>query len=245
MYYTNKQIDPDNGVVMNKCRLYLVQQLQHYGEDFISHLSKNSIIAFALQDFGFNVTEDSRKLESNVYMLFDTNGRRKAGNYTDVASSRIVFSQSLMYFQSHSAYVTDYCYDSNRTGHYHVVVLKLPFPEKIDLFLKGAYSQMYTKKQLEDWFIKEIQVKVVDGESIKTSKKLTVQWSVLTKDPSYISTFIDQVKDEFNTTLTNADVTAMEYDFKPSLNQEVLRYGFPTLSVGSFADMQANANSNG
>lgn len=244
MYYNNKTITPDNGIVTNKTRMYLVQQLQHYGEDFISHLSKNSISIFALQDFGFNVTEDSRKIGSEVYMLFDTNGKRKAGNYIDVASSRIVFSQSLMYFQSHSAYVTDYCYDSNRTGHYHVVVLKLPFPEKTNLFLEGKYSQLYSQKQLDEWFIKEIQVKIVDGESIKTSKKLTDQWSVLTKDSSYIPTFINQVKEEFNTNLNPADVTAMEYDFKPSLNQEVLRHGFPILSVSSVANLQSYANTN-
>jgi hypothetical protein len=242
MYYTNKSIDPDNGISLNKTRMYLVQQLQHYGEDFISHVSKNAIIVFALQDFGFNVTEDSRKLESHLYMLFDTNGKSKAGNYINVASSRIVFSQSLMYYQSHPAYVTDYCYDSNRTGHYHVIVVKLPFPEKLDLFLQGTYSKLYSQKQLDDWFIKEIQVKIVDGETIKTSKKLTDQWSVLTKDPSYVSTFINQVKEEFNTNLNPADVTAMEFDFKPSLNQEILRYGFPTISTRSVANMQSYAN---
>jgi len=222
MYYTNEIISPDD-YVMNKTRLYLVQQLQHYGEQFVEFFTKNNITTFAIQDYGFNITEESRKIDSNVYIVFDVNGKKKAGNYIDVQSSRIVFQNTLQYYQNHPAYVTDYCYDSNRTGHLHVIVVKLPFPEKMKLFLKGAYSKMYSQTELQNWFVKEITEKVMIENKLLSVKKITNQWGVLTKHPDYKKEFIETISNEFGTKLDVNDVNDHEFDISPKLNKEILR----------------------
>lgn len=222
MYYTNEIISPDD-YVMNKTRLYLVQQLQHYGEQFVQFFTKNNITTFAIQDYGFNITEESRKIDSNVYIVFDVNGKKKAGNYIDVQSSRLVFQNTLQYYQNHPAYVTDYCYDSNRTGHLHVIVVKLPFPEKMKLFLKGAYSKMYSQTELQNWFVKEITEKVVIENKLLSVKKITNQWGVLTKHPDYKKEFIETINNEFGTKLDVNDVNDHEFDISPKLNKEILR----------------------
>lgn len=222
MYYEKKRINTDN-TVMNKTRLYLVQQLQHYGNEFVEHIAKSNIVCFAIQDYGINTTEDLRKIESSVYILFDVNGNKSFGNYENIHKGRYTFHETLKYYQNHSSYVTDYCYDSNKTGHLHVIVVKLPFPEKMDLFLKGQYSKLYSEEELSKWFIKHIdQVEIIKGKKIKT-QIITDQYKVLTHDESYFPTFKEKILAEFGTKLNDGDVI-MEYDFKPTNYKEILRY---------------------
>lgn len=183
------------------------------------HIKKNNIPVFAVQDYGIHKTSGSRKIEPLVYMLFDVNGHKKFGNYLNLHNGRLQFAKTLEYFQNHQAYHNDYCYDSNKNGHYHVVVLKLPFPNKFKHWLNGEYSKIYSPKEIDEWFQKEIKRK--EGKETKVFK--TDQWCVLTKDKDYFSLFKDQVYKEFGTKLSDDDID-IEYDFPPHLNNEILRY---------------------
>ena len=219
MYYNNEKINTSD-IVMNKTRSYLVQQLQYYGDEFVGHIAKNRIIAFTIGDYGHG----SEKLEPYIYMLFDVNGEKKYGNYLSINKGRYIFHETLQYYQHHTSYVQDYCFDSNKTGHLHVVVIKLPFPEKFDLFLEGKYSKMYSEDELNKWFIKEFKI----TEIVKGKKKVLLeknsQYQVLTHDTSYFPKFKEEIKNEFGTILSDEDIH-VEYDFKPSLKKETLRHG--------------------
>lgn len=205
--------------MINQTRKYLVQQLQCYGEEFMTNIANNNVLMYAIQDYGIHKTDGSRKIEPSVYMLFDVNGRKKYGNYLNIHESRSKFNKSLLYFQKHNSYVNDYCYDSNRNGHLHVIVLKLPFPEKFHIFMKGNYSEMYSPEEINTWFVKTI-TKKVGKENVEYN---TDQFSVLTRDINYFPKFKDKVYKEFGTRLTD-DETKNEYDFPPHLNNEILRY---------------------
>lgn len=218
MYYTKKSIITPKEIIVNQTRKYLVQQLITYGVEFMANLRKNNILVYAIQDYGINKTEGSRKIEPFVYMLFDVNGHKKYGNYLNVHNSRNEFAKSLQFFQKHSSYITDYCYDSNKTGHYHVVVVKLPFVEKFHYFMKGEYSKMYSEQEIDQWFIKNI----VKKENKKEVSYLTDQYSVLSHNSDYYEIFKQQVYEEFGTIL-DGDKT-VEYDFPPHFNNEILRY---------------------
>lgn len=186
-----------------------------YGDEFIDHIKTNNIVVYAIQDYGLHKTDGSRKIEPFVYALFDVNGHSKYGHYMNVQNGRSTFMESLAYFQSHRSYVTDYCYDSNKTGHLHVIVFKLPYPDKFNYFIKGLYSKMYSEKEIDQWIVKYIKKNKKDYK--------TDQYCVLSHDEEYFPVFKDIVKEEFGTILTDNDI-GMEYDFPPQLNKEILRY---------------------
>lgn len=219
MYYTKKTILSPTELVFNQTRSYLVQQLISYGDEFMKHIKNNNILFYGIQDYGIHKTEGSRKIKPNVYMLFDVNGAKKYGNYLNIHQGRYDFAKSLQYFQRHHSYKMDYCYDSNKNGHLHVVVLSLPHPEKFHYFMKGQYSKMYTEKEIMSWFGKYIEKK--EGKSIIQYK--TKQYCVLSHDKDYFPKFKDEVFEEFGTVLSDNEIN-MEYDFPPHLNNEILRY---------------------
>ena len=218
MYYTKKSINVPTKQVINQTRKYLVQQLISYGNEFMTNLKKNNILMYAIQDYGIHTTEGSKKIEPYIYMLLDVNGPQKYGHYINLHKGRVDFASSLEFFQKHSSYVTDYCYDSNKVGHLHVIVVKLPFIDKFNHFLNGKYSKMYSQHELDAWIVKNVIVK----ENKQTKTYLTDQYSVLTKNVNYFPMFKEQVLNEFGTIIEdNGDI---EYDFPPHLYNEILRY---------------------
>lgn len=224
LYYTNDIITYPSNKVMNKTRTYLVQQLHYYGDEFIKHIATNNVLTFAIQDYGRNISEDTKKLEPHLYMLFDVNGEKVFGHYQNIEKARMQFHESLSYYKKHASYIMDYCYDSNKTGHMHVVVIKLPFPEKFKLFLNGKYSEMYSQNEIEKWFIKEIEIIEIDSQTGKKTKtrKLTDQYQILTKDKDYFDIFKNTIKEEFGVVLKEYD--GREYDLPLKLNREILRF---------------------
>lgn len=218
MYYTKKSINQPKELIVNQTRKYLVQQLISYGTEFMANLRRNNILVYAIQDYGIHKTEGSRKIEPFIYMLFDVNGHKKYGNYLNVHRGRVEFAKSLEFFQNHSSYVNDYCYDSNKIGHLHAIVVKLPFVEKFNYFMKGEYSKMYSEEELDTYVIKSITKK--EKNEIKTY--ITDQYSVLSHNSDYYPIFKEQVYQEFGTKL--GEDTSVEYDFPPHFYNEILRY---------------------
>lgn len=211
MYYNNNPIKISSKPFINQTRKYLVQQIQHYDEEFMSNIRNNNIVVYAIHDHKMCIN-GSKKIEPHIYMLFDVNGESKYNVYVDKLESRRQFQKSLEFFKNHHSYVTDYCYDSNKTGHLHVVVVKLPFPEKLHKFIKGNYSEMYSEEELHKWFPKYYK------------KVKTDQWCVLTKDPEYKPRFIQQLKEEFgDLKILEKDLDG-ELDFPPVFKNEILRY---------------------
>lgn len=194
-----------------------------YGEEFLTHLRGNTYLMTGIQDYGINKSNESRILEPHVYFLFDVNGESKFGNYIDIKNARVNFTKNLLYFQQHESYVADYAFDSNLSGHLHVVVLKLPpqFTNKFNLFVEGKYSKMYTSEEIDKYFLKQVtQQEVVNGK-VASVTRLTEAYCVLAKIPEYFPEFQARVKEEFGTTIED---DGREYDFPIYLPNEVLRF---------------------
>lgn len=223
MYYSKIPINEETVTkdieIINQTRRYLIPQFKEYGIELLDRIRSLNIKGVFVQDFGVNVTPEARTIKPEVYFLFDVNGALTYGHYHNVKQSRIDFMEALQYFRSKPYYVVDYPFDSNKDGHLHVVVMKLPKPETLKPFLEGNYSKIYTEDQIEQWIPKEIKV-VDDG---KEQHKRTVAYQVLTKDPEYFEIFQNKVKEEFGTRDSSVNPKG-ELDFPPYIPNEVLRY---------------------
>lgn len=216
MYFTKEIIDVQNGsIYINNTRKYLAPLLQTYGDEFMKHIKQCHIISTSIQDYGINTKEECKKIDPNIYILFDVNGPMKFGHYVDLNRSRLLFNETLHFFQQHPAFVYDYPYDSTRDGNKHVVVIKVPHQKKFNLFMKGEYSKMYTQEEMD-----KLILKYSNSDNEKKDIKTDV-YSVLSKDPEYFDKFAERVYEEFGTRINN---DGREYDYPISLRKEILRY---------------------
>lgn len=223
MYYDNTTIDTTNITknieVINQTRKYLIPQFREYGNEFIDKIRSLNIKGMFLQDYGVNVTDDSKTIKPQLYFLFDVNGPIRYGQYENIKHSRLSFMESLQWFRQKNYYVIDYPFDSNKDGHLHVVVFKLPKPETLPLFLKGQYSKMYTKDEIEKWIPKQY-IEINEGKEIT---KYTTTYQVLTRNSEYFENFRNKVQEEFGVRESSVNPKA-EYDFPPHFPNEILRY---------------------
>jgi len=223
LYYNNTAIDEKTLTkdveVVNQTRKYLIPQFKHYGINLIDKIRNLNIKGTFLQDYGVNVSPESRKILPRVYFLFDVNGALTYGHYHDIKKARLEFMQALQYFRSQDYYEIDYPFDSNKDGHLHVVVLRLPEPSTLSYFLNGEYSKMYTDEQIRDWIPEKIKV-IEDGKEVE---KYTNAYQVLTRVPQYFEIFQQKVVEEFGSRESSVNPKA-EYDFPPYLPNEILRY---------------------
>ena len=187
---------------------------KHYGQELIDIIRENELIGTFLQDYGIS---KNKELKPEVYFLFDVNGSKQYGHYLDISTARLSFMKMIARLKQKPYYVIDYPFDSNRDGHLHVVVLKIPFPEKFEIFLKGEYSKMYSDEEIEQYIPK----KYVIQEGDKTIEKVSKIYQVLTRDPDYKSVFADQCYDEFRVRITDFE---REWDFPPFMPNEILRH---------------------
>jgi len=222
LYFNNTAITKDtlktSNTVVNQTRKYLIPQFKHYGMDFIEHIRENDLKGCFLQDHGVG---KSNEIKPEVYFLFDVNGPSQYGHYIDIKKARLVFMKTLAYLRSKPYYVIDYPFDSNKDGHFHVIVLKMPFPEKLKTFLKGEYSKMYSKEEIEKYIPKSFQIEQ-DGEKVTIE---TDVYQVVTKKPAFLEVFKEKVYTEFKSRHVDSPD---EYDFPPYFPNEILRYeGIP------------------
>lgn len=214
----NKKIEITPGVIFsNRTYKYLSPSMKLYGEEFIAKLRLLYGLAIGVQDYGFNTSSEDRKLENNIYYVFDVNGQFTFGKHIEIEKSRIDFYKVLSWLREQSYFVKDYPFDSGRNGNKHVVVLKLPKEGMIDKFVNGQYSKLYTKEELD---------KIIN----KTNKvlKSTVPnpiYSVLSKDEEFKEEYLQILNSTFNSRLTINDISHHnEYDIPPFLKNEILRW---------------------
>lgn len=223
MYYNSASIDEKslgrNIDVLNQTRRYLTPQLRHYGDDLINEIRNLNIKGTFIQDYGVNKTPESRKIVDDIYLLFDVNGPINYGQYVDTKKGRIDFMKGLEYLKEKPYYRISYPFDSNRHGHMHVIVLKLPFPEKMPIFLAGQYSKLYTREEISKW-IPKTYVVIEEGKEIN---KMTRTYQVLTRNRDYVDEFKKQLVEELGVRESSFNPNS-EYDLPPYMPNEILRY---------------------
>ena len=152
----------------NLTKILLSPGLKIYGEGFTMRFSKELFkLAYGIGD-----------KNSPVF-----NGRRPIFIMCDKAVNPQVSWKAIEWLRTKPFYITDYSCDLGSVPRKHIVVLD--YPEELqntyECFLKGEYSKMYSKEQLN--------LLITD----KTSKA----YNILTKDPKYMPVFIKQIEEEF------------------------------------------------
>lgn len=169
----------------NKTWRFLLPCLRGHGETFVKKFNPVFKLAVGIHDTLIDNTKESNG--RNIYILCDISYQPK------------VFEEFIHWIKYQDYYVTDYCPDSNfQTSRKRMIVVRVPdkFKMAYDNFLKGNYSKMYEKDDLNSLF------------SIPAREK---EFKILTLDASYHNDFIKILNEEFSTNFTISD---LEGDFE-------------------------------
>lgn len=136
---------------------------------------------------------------------FDFTDKRPIFILIDRLSSNKRRSEDFIYWVRYQSYfIKDYPMDL--IGRAHMIILD--FPEKYsnayDNFLKGKYSEMFSKEEIENLFQKD-----------------TEEYKVLTKDKSLIPVFTEKLIKTFElNSLREEDLAEVELEFPYTVNEE-------------------------
>lgn len=184
-------------IYFNKTVKYLVPALNFYGPMLKTKLGLVSLMGIGI----FDMSLEGSHLEGqkNIYFLINK------------AHQVNLFQDFLHWLKYQDYYVTDYHFDPSEHSNRHMVVLSFPYEMSAayDLFLKGKYSKMYTKEELDLYFgAKPLALKVLKRTDIAKRE------------------FKKQVFDTFGTLLEEEDFSreVFEYDFPPTKEEEFFNY---------------------
>ena len=196
----------------NKTWKYLYPCLKCYGSTLMGYLH-------SFYKLGVGVKDDNVEIEGNcIYILIDTKVHLEG---TPVDSYRQNLSKFLDWIRYQSFYVIDYIYEGLDTGEKHLLVLKLPeqYNKTYSRFLRGKYSEMYTKDEIAKYF-GFVNLNNKDLEK-KINEKLQVVRAILNKNTNHLPKFLEELNNEFGTNLSLEDVRNHELDFPPIQEEEI------------------------
>lgn len=178
----------------NKTSSYLLPCIiEGYDNIFSMKIKELFILGCGLKDMAIANNPDYDFEDTKpFYLLLDTvSVKRKSEDF-------------LHWISYQPQYLYDYPMDLIGRGH----MLILDFPNKYEnaynKFLKGKYSEMFTKGELEGLFLKS-----------------TEEYKVLTKDVSLLPKFTQRVREMFEmTNLKESDITNSELEFPYTINVE-------------------------
>ena len=177
-------------MIKNRTFKYLVPALSHYGESFRTKLNIIRVLKIGIWD---SLLEGSH-LEGGKYIFFQADIRFRP----ELAETFINWCKNQPF------YVTDYLY---KEGESHMIVILFPLElEDIYLkFLQGKYSKMYTKKEIEKFFIGREEEKQVLNRALEAKAR-----------------FKRLIFETFGTILEEKDFKneVFEYDLPPNKEEE-------------------------
>lgn len=180
----------DKDFIENRTLKYLVPTLIEYGPVFKDKLNSVYKIAVGLGDL--IIKEPKESLEYRVFILLKST----------VATE--YFVNFLDWIREQDYYRDDYVYGDIQKTEYHMVVIAFPetVTHKMSTFLKGKYSELYSKEELEKYF-----------------KNRPNAQKVLSKDQSYKVEFVKELNDMFGTTIVPEEYNG-ELDLPPKRQHE-------------------------
>jgi hypothetical protein len=188
-------------IFLTKTRKYINPVLREWGPEFLENLRLLYTVRSGIGDMYYQSVLNVIH-EAHVFILINT----------DLSDCRDNMEEVLDYFRSHESYETDYPFDDIKNGTLHMIVFKVPekYKESLTAFRRSKFSQMYTKKQLEDLF-----------------KKETTEYKVLSQDSKYRFEFEEKIN---NLSSDNLELTKIvlpknaELDFRIKEESEVFRF---------------------
>lgn len=178
--------------IYNRTMRYLSPILHTYPVVFQSELNKNKF-NLAVCDVDYYKSK-KKEFQSYLFLQFKTNQKL------------IDCCRQIRY------YVDEY--PLNLEDKY-VVVLSIPeeFKESYQYFLKGQYSKMYTKSQLERIKVRQILNGNINGTYL-----------VLTKNPAAYEEYCQVIKTLYKSEHYPDKEKVEEFDIPPRINQEVFNF---------------------
>lgn len=190
----------------NKTWAYIYPLLRLYGNDLIKYLNQ-----FIKLGIGLGDTNLKYQFGKELYILLSIEDPNNT-NQNNLLNT-MNFNRFLNWLKDQDFYIRDYLYILRDRNKKHMIVLKIPEntmdKNSFDYFIDGKYSLMYNK---------DILNKVFNNSTWKHSYK------VLTKDKSYIQTFVNIVNKDFDTNITVSDYINAELDYPPLIEEEIFNY---------------------
>lgn len=213
----NKKITLTPGkIFVNRTYKYLSPSMKLHGEEFVVRMRLLYGLAVAIQDYGFNTSPESKVFKNEIYYVIDTNGEFAFNKYNNIEKSKIDFFRVLSWLREQEFYVRDYPLDSGKSGNQHIIVLKLPL-NVIENFVHGNYTSLYDSATIEKIIPKTIKV-------LRT-EEINPVYAVLTKNESYLTTYLKQLNGDYNTHLCEEDIKHhTQFDINPLPKNEIIRW---------------------
>lgn len=196
----------------NRTWRYLYPCLKNYGQELTQRLANFFKLAVGVGDL-------NREDDVNcIYILIDTNIPLSSSK--EIQDYKNNFTSFLDWLSYQPYYVSDYVYEKNM----HMIVIKLPEKHVISFshFIKGSYSNMFSLADLRNYFsFITISNKEIELEQ---NKKLKITKNILSKDKSYIKTFVKDVNERFKTDVEDSYFNEAELDYPPEKKEEIFNF---------------------
>lgn len=199
----------------NRTWKYIYPCLKYYGTTLMGYLH-------SFYKLGVGVKDHNVEIEGNcIYILIDTKVHLEG---TPVDAYRQNLSKFLEWVKYQHFYVSDYVFEGLDINEKHIVVIRVPEEHNRTYarFLKGKYSEMYTKEEIAKYFA-FVNINNKDLEK-KINEKLQMVRATLNKNSNYLPKFLEELNNEFNTNLSLEEIRNHELDFPPVQEEEIFNY---------------------
>lgn len=180
----------------NRTKMLLAPGLKHYGDSFVQRFNSDLFkLAYGINDKIYN---NESKLE----------GRNPIFIMVDRAVKPQLSWQAIEWIRCKPFYITDYPAEVSSFPRKHIIVLDYPIELKdaYKYFIKGYYSKMYSKEQLDKYFQKD-----------------SIAYKILTKDSSYMPVFISKIEQVFDVVITDkSSYIDSELEFPFLMNMQTI-----------------------
>lgn len=182
----------------NKTWSYLLPCLRGHGDFFIQKFNHTYKLAVGIHDSLLDGSPISNG--RNIYILVDKDFNKTA------------FNDFRNYVTAQEYFIGDYCPDSELlTSRKHMFILSVPtvFNSAYDQFLRGQYSKMYTKEEIEILFSHPTKLR---------------EFRVLRRDPKALDDFVLNLNKEFKVMSNPDDYLTAEWDLPLKKKEEIFNY---------------------
>jgi len=201
----------ENIPITNKTWKYLYLSLKGWGPELVATINTSTKVQVVVKDCLSEV-----QFEPAIYIVFEPDLYHK-----------VFYNTSLTFLREHEAYIADYPIYKEEGKKNHVVALKIPpkFEKAYKEFLKGRYSQMYTRDEILELYSSPVfdEYRDVLLKTDKAKKRFIVQLN-------------KEFNTEFDTDFKQDERTGVEYDLPLKTKEEYLNNNCPTVYVVNEGD---------
>ena len=212
-------------IINNRTRRYLYPIINTFGKTFLQELDNitaytktytgSTILSISISDL---IYYRCKGFKTCLFIVFDINGvfDHKKDKYINPIEARKRFYNFLVFARTNKNYVDDY--QLKHKKQHCVVVNILEFQRSYESFLKGKYSEMYTREQLKFLGYEPFS-------KVGANQEPNRNFIVLTKDKDLGKVVLKKAIQE-TYGVNDAPENPDEYDIPWDLYEEVLNFEY-------------------